>query len=293
MNKMNDTNCLRDTNEPTIDLPVDLWQVLFTDTDSELDDDHVTQEPVGPISVVKKEPVHSTNVPAMLSRGMQSGKRKVRSACASGSAGAPKRVCLDTVTRPALTTGFSESSGAGSSSSSDVWLISDADESADVEECQLPRATLFNAEPLCDTKLHDIGRYSDGMAALSSAADGAITNDSQSVAVTVKVEEQGDTVSEESDDDCGAPTGSGPCGNSTSCCWSAHQRWREKSGRGKLPHWFPCPCHPHKRWASCIECMEIRSTVRGRLMGSASRRVTLPFPLLVGMEAMMGSNFYS
>ena len=162
---MNNVNYSCNTSEALIELPEDLWHAIFLDTDSELRDVSVKQEPVGQDCIqVKTEPVYQlSDSPAASSRIISAKRKTMGSACALESGEQPKRIRLGADTGLALTTGYSEGDNTDSSSS-DAWLFSDADESVSADEKRaLPRASLFHAEPLCATKLHDTGRYSDGM----------------------------------------------------------------------------------------------------------------------------------
>lgn len=153
-----------------------------------------------------------------------------------------------------------DESSVDSSSTSDLdflddpWVSSEDDTEPMDDQLPLPIASLYQAVPLHQCKYeHETSDSSD-------------------------------------ESECGAPTDTGYfCEHSTRCCLVSHQKWRAEVGKvSSVASLLPCPSHPHKLLTSCMQCSEVRSTVRAKLEGSRSRPVHLPFPTAVGVQAMMG-----
>ena len=89
---------------------------------------------------------------------------------------------------------------------------------------------------------------------------------------------------------CGAPTRDGNwCGNSVYCSRIMHQEWRIDNGLYcYVPTLYACISHPQVLSRSCAQCTEVRAALRGKLMGTRSRPVQLPFSQWLGMLAMLG-----
>ena len=198
----------------------------------------------------------------------------------------PKRPCHGV---PAtLVTGFSDSS----SEFSDQFAMSSEDDSDEYGNVQLPVAQLFHAVPadfVMDTE-SGAGANNVMMRTATSTGStgvdgGGVSSDSSESSAT---ESECSSEASIDENECGAPTALGFCENGVRCCWAAHQQWRARVGICQMPHIHACIIHPHKLWQSCVECMELRCTARSRLTGTVSRPVELPFPIEVGIAAMMG-----
>lgn len=197
-----------------------------------------------------------------------------------------KRPCHGVPTT--LVTGFSDSS----SEFSDQFVISSEDSSDEYEDLQLPVAQLFHAVPAdFVADMESEAEVSNVMmrTATSTSNTGANGDDTLSdTSESSATESEGSSEASIDENECGAPTALGFCENGVRCCWAAHQQWRARVGICQMPHIHACIIHPHKLWQSCVECMALRCTARSRLTGTVSRPVKLPFPIEVGIAAMMG-----